>query len=63
MTEEEEVKNHEILVKEIESWKGFEYALCKENRFCCLFNKMLAERQDNKRKYTKAADSKCESYL
>jgi hypothetical protein len=30
-----------ILTKEIESWKGFEYALREENRL--LFSKMLSE--------------------
>lgn len=30
-----------IFVKEIESWKGFEYALREENRI--LFHKMLSE--------------------
>jgi hypothetical protein len=32
--------NEDILTKEIESWKGFEYVLRKENRI--LFNKMLS---------------------
>jgi len=31
----------DILAKEIESWKGFEYALREENRI--LFNNMLTE--------------------
>jgi hypothetical protein len=31
-----------ILDKEIESWKGFEYALREENR--ALFNKMLSDK-------------------
>jgi hypothetical protein len=31
----------DILTKEIESWKGFEYALREENRI--LFNKMFSE--------------------
>jgi hypothetical protein len=34
-----------ILTREIESWKGFEYALREENRL--LFNKMLSECQEN----------------
>ena len=34
-----------ILAKEVELWKGFEYALREENRI--LFNKMLAESQEN----------------
>jgi hypothetical protein len=38
-------QNEEILTKEIESWKGFEYALREENRI--LFNKMLSECQEN----------------
>ena len=33
-----------ILDKEIESWKGFEYALRGENK--TLFNKMLSNRQE-----------------
>ena len=35
----------DILTKEIESWKGFEYALREENRI--LFDKMLSECQEN----------------
>jgi hypothetical protein len=38
-------QNEEILTKEIESWKGFEYALREENRI--LFNKMLSECAEN----------------
>jgi hypothetical protein len=34
-----------ILVREIESWKSFEYALREENRI--LFNKMLSECREN----------------
>jgi len=51
--------NEDILTKEIESWKGFEYALREENRI--LFSKMLSEC----RKYkdcVRAASSKGESY-
>jgi hypothetical protein len=34
----------DILDKEIESWKGFEYALREENR--TLFNKMLSNKEE-----------------
>jgi hypothetical protein len=36
----------DALTKEIDSWKGFEYALREENRI--LFNKMLSECGENK---------------
>jgi hypothetical protein len=49
----------DILTKEIESWKGFEYALREENRI--LFDKMLSECQENQ-DYVRAANSKGESY-
>jgi hypothetical protein len=48
-----------ILTKEIESWKGFEYALREENRL--LFSKMLSECGENK-DYVKAASSKGHSF-
>jgi hypothetical protein len=35
-----------VYLQEIESWKGFEYALCKLN--ATLFNKMLKECLENK---------------
>jgi hypothetical protein len=43
--QDEESKQYRILDKEIESWKGFEYALREENS--SLFNKMLTEIQDD----------------
>ena len=46
----------DILDKEIESWKSFEYALREENAI--LFNKMLEEI----RQYSKAVTVKGESY-
>ena len=46
----------DILEKEIESWKSFEYALREENAI--LFNKMLEEIQE----YTKAVAVKGEAY-
>jgi hypothetical protein len=41
----ESLKDEDILTKEIESWKGFEYALRKPN--ATLFNKMLTECLEN----------------
>ena len=41
----EKDENEKILVKEIESWKGFEYALREPNAI--LFNKMLKECMEN----------------
>ncbi len=38
-------KDDEILAREIESWKGFEYALRQPN--ATLFNKMLTECLEN----------------
>ena len=52
-------KEEDILTKEIESWKGFEYALREENRI--LFNKMLSECGENK-DYVRAAISKGEPF-
>ena len=48
--------NNNILDKEIESWKGYEYALREEDAI--LFNKMLGEI----REYGKAAASKGKVY-
>jgi len=45
-----------ILAREIQSWKGFEYALKEENRI--LFNKMLTECQY----YVSAVSSKGEPF-
>ena len=39
------LKDNDILSKEIESWKGFEYALRQPN--ATLFNKMLTECLEN----------------
>jgi hypothetical protein len=50
--EQEDGAQDRILDKEIESWKGFEYALREENRL--LFSKMLSECQHNA-DYAKAA--------
>jgi hypothetical protein len=58
--EEEEEKNQKILDIEIQSWKGFEYALRQENRL--LFNKMLKECQGNEEEYSKAAAARGEGY-
>ena len=44
-----------ILTKEIESWKGFEYALRQPN--ATLFNKMLTECLENE-EYTAAFNTK-----
>lgn len=46
----------DFLTKEIESWKGFEYALREENRI--LFHEML----DECRKYGDAAIAKSDNY-
>lgn len=43
--ENEEDNNDNILAKEVESWKGFEYALKQQN--ASLFNKMLSECLEN----------------
>jgi hypothetical protein len=48
-----------ILVKEIDSWSNFEYALREENRL--LFNKMLSECKENE-DLVKAANSKDEHF-
>jgi hypothetical protein len=41
----EALEDEDILTKEIESWKGFEYALRQPN--ATLFNKMLTECLEN----------------
>jgi hypothetical protein len=55
MAKKEEQKNN-ILIKEIESWGDFEYALREEDHI--LFNKMLNECK--KEEYAKAFDAKGE---
>ena len=50
------MKSEDILDKEIESWKGFEYALREENR--TLFNKML----NNKEEYADCMSAKGENF-
>jgi hypothetical protein len=57
IVEGKEEKN--ILNNEIESWKGFEYALREENRL--LFSKMLSESQQYGH-YAKAAADRSEPY-
>ena len=52
--EEEEEEKNNVLVKEIESWKSFEYSLREEDRI--LFNQMLNECQ--KEEYSKAFNAK-----
>ena len=51
--------NENLITKEIESWKGFEYALREENRI--LFSKILSECRENK-DYVRAASSKGQSF-
>jgi hypothetical protein len=48
-------KDDDILAKEIESWKGFEYALRQPN--ATLFNKMVTECLENE-EYAAAFKSK-----
>ncbi|MGC2573940.1 MAG: hypothetical protein WA364_20685 [Candidatus Nitrosopolaris sp.] len=38
------MESEDILDKEIEAWKGFEYALREENK--PLFNKMLSNKEE-----------------
>ena len=51
-----EKNKEDFLIKEIESWKGFGYALREENRI--LFHEMLNEC----RKYDDAAIAKSDNY-
>jgi hypothetical protein len=55
-----EEKQEDILVKEIESWSKFEYALREEDRI--LFNKMLNECQKEE-EYTKHSTVKANTTL
>jgi hypothetical protein len=50
--------NEDILTKETESWKSFEYALREENRI--LFDKMLSECKT--KGYANAVNTKGESF-
>jgi hypothetical protein len=52
-------EDKDILNNEIESWKGFKYALREENRL--LFSKMLSECQQNG-DYAKGAIARGECY-
>ncbi|MFZ0511762.1 MAG: hypothetical protein WAM14_09170 [Candidatus Nitrosopolaris sp.] len=51
--------SEDILAEEIESWKGYEYALREENRI--LFHKMLSE--CSKREYAGCVNAKGENSL
>ena len=59
MVEDKQNITADILAREIESWKGFEYALREENRI--LFNKMLTECQENE-DYVRGVRSKGEPF-
>jgi hypothetical protein len=48
--------SEDILAKEIESWRGFEYVLREENKI--LFNKMLS----NKEEYAASVNAKGENF-
>jgi hypothetical protein len=58
--EQEDGAQDRILDKEIESWKGFEYALREENS-SLLFNKMLTKCQGNE-EYSEATAARGEPY-
>jgi hypothetical protein len=60
MVEDKQYITANMLAREIESWKGFEYALREENRI--LFNKMLTECQENE-DYVSARSALKESRL
>ena len=49
----------DILAKEIESWTGYEYALCQQN--AKIFSKMLSECLDNE-EYAAAFKTKGSQY-
>jgi hypothetical protein len=53
-------EDENILAKEVESWKGFEYALRKPN--ATLFNKMLTEYLENEEEYASAFKTKGSQY-
>ena len=58
--EEEHNDGHnDILIKEIDSWSNFEYALREQNRL--LFNEMLSECKENE-DFVRAANSKDEFF-
>jgi hypothetical protein len=54
-------EDENILAKEVESWKGFEYALRKPN--ATPFNKTLAECLENEKEYTSAFKTRDHSIL
>ena len=53
---EDNDNDNNILAKEVESWKGFEYALKQPNAI--LFNKMLTECLENEEEYTSVFKSR-----
>jgi hypothetical protein len=56
--DKDEEEHMNVLTKEIESWKGFEYALREENRI--LFNKMIEECK--REGYANAVNTKGKSF-
>ena len=56
----EEGEDEKILAKEVESWKGFEYALREPN--ATLFNIMLTECLENEEEYASAFKTKGPQY-
>ena len=57
MTVEGKEEKDDILIQEIQSWKGFEYSLRVENS--SLFNMMLTECQDNEQEYSSSFVKEC----
>jgi hypothetical protein len=53
-------RRRKTIAKEVESWKGFEYALRKPN--ATLFNKMLTECLENEEEYASAFKTKGPQY-
>jgi hypothetical protein len=52
-------KHDDLVIKEVEAWKGFEYALCKPNS--SLFKQMLNECLENE-EYAEAFNAKGSQY-
>jgi hypothetical protein len=60
---EERLKQYKILDKELESWKGFEYALREENRLVSAAREIADNYIESQKEIIKSFQSSCTQYI